>query len=112
MCSEYKICLNADFALLCECFVVYFLKNESTILMTLKFFVFFAVLSLLCFFMYLNTGHELQKLFKNCWLPLDSSDLDEFGGSDEFGETDGCGEYEDSGNFGHLVSIWWLWWVS
>ena len=56
--------------------------------------------------MYLNTGHELQKLFKN------SSDLDEFGGSDEFGETDGSGEYEDSGNFGHLVSIWWLWWVS
>ena len=71
---------------------------------------FFAVLPLLSFFIYLNTGHELQKLFKNCWLPLDSSDLDEFGGSDEFGETDGCGEYEDSGNFGHLVSIWWLWW--
>ena len=35
-----------------------------------------------------------------------------FGGSDEFGETDGGGEYEYSGNFGHLVSIWWLWWVS
>ena len=49
----------------------------------------------------------MKKLFKNCWLPLDFSDLDEFGGSDEFGETDGCGEYEDSGNVGHLVSIWW-----
>ena len=73
------------------------------------FFIEVIVFFIVIIYTYPNTKHELQ-LFNTCRFPLDSSDLDEFGCSGEFGESDGCGG--ESEDFGHLVGIWQLWWVS